>query len=84
MSVEGTVHDAHKNPHVAVKELLSAQGLKFEEFNEIVENEASVLTRFRRQQHSHLITAIASYSRPRLLAHPALSLLTYPPPFVRH
>jgi serine/threonine protein kinase len=62
VSVEGTVQDECGNPHIAVKELQSAQGLKFEDFK-IAENEALVLMRFRQQGHPHLITAIASYSQ---------------------
>ncbi|KAI3548160.1 protein kinase domain-containing protein [Colletotrichum filicis] len=59
----GTVVDAEDNPHVAVKELLSAQGLTVDKFQYLAKNEATILTRLRDQDHPHFIRAIASYTQ---------------------
>jgi serine/threonine protein kinase len=55
--------DNEGNPHVAVKELRSAEGLTLEDFKKIATNESVVLDRFREQGHSHLIRAIAYYTQ---------------------
>jgi serine/threonine protein kinase len=55
--------DDRGNPHVAVKELRSADGLTLEAFKRIAKNELVVLNRFREQGHSHLIRAIAYYTQ---------------------
>ncbi|KAK1498982.1 protein kinase domain-containing protein [Colletotrichum cuscutae] len=59
----GTIVDDEKNPHIAVKELLSAQGLTREKFHEVAENEATILTRLKDQDHPHFIRAIATYTQ---------------------
>ncbi|KAK1547678.1 protein kinase domain-containing protein [Colletotrichum paranaense] len=59
----GTIVDAEDNPHVAVKELLSAQGLTAEMFQDLAKNETTILTRLRDQKHPHFIRAIASYTQ---------------------
>lgn len=46
-----------------MKELLSAQGLPAEKFQELAENEATILTGLRKQDHPHFIRAIASYTQ---------------------
>jgi serine/threonine protein kinase len=55
--------DNEGNPHVAVKELTSAQGLTPEKFKEVANNESIVLDRFRKQCHPHLITLIGYYTQ---------------------
>ncbi|KAK1722435.1 uncharacterized protein BDZ83DRAFT_418964 [Colletotrichum acutatum] len=59
----GTIVDAEDNPHVAVKELLSAQGLTADKFQDLAENEATILARLRNQNHPHFIRAIASFTQ---------------------
>ncbi|KAK1965417.1 kinase domain-containing protein [Colletotrichum sublineola] len=57
----GAILDNDGNPHVAVKKLL-ARGTA-EKFQEVVENEASVLGRFQDYNHPHFIRAIARYTQ---------------------
>ncbi|KAL2878789.1 hypothetical protein SGCOL_006018 [Colletotrichum sp. CLE4] len=59
----GTLVDDKQNPHIAVKELLSAQGLSREKFHDVAENEAKILTRLKDQDHPHFIRAIATYTQ---------------------
>ncbi|KAK1706682.1 hypothetical protein BDP67DRAFT_493934 [Colletotrichum lupini] len=59
----GTIVDKDDNPHVAVKEILSAQGLTADNFRDLAKNEATILTRLRDQNHPHFIRAIASYTQ---------------------
>ncbi|OHE92907.1 protein kinase domain-containing protein [Colletotrichum orchidophilum] len=59
----GTLVDGERNPHIAVKELLSAQGLSREKFAKVAENEATILKRLRDQDHPHFIRAIATYTQ---------------------
>ncbi|EXF75137.1 heterokaryon incompatibility protein [Colletotrichum fioriniae PJ7] len=60
---EGTMVDKKSNPHIAVKELVSAQYLNSEQFQDLVKNEATVLTRLRDLKHPHFIRAIATYTK---------------------
>lgn len=55
--------DKDGNPHVAVKELTSAKYLDWSKFKKLVENEASVLLHFGKQDHPHFIQTIARYSQ---------------------
>ncbi|KAK2039812.1 kinase domain-containing protein [Colletotrichum somersetense] len=57
----GAILDDKGNPHVAVKKLL-ARG-SAEKFQEVVDNEASVLGRFQNHNHPHFIRAIARYTQ---------------------
>ncbi|GKT64291.1 protein kinase domain-containing protein [Colletotrichum tofieldiae] len=57
----GTVLDSDGNPHVAVKKLLT-RGTA-EKFQQVVENEASVLGRFQNHNHPHFVRAIARYTQ---------------------
>ncbi|KAK1483651.1 protein kinase domain-containing protein [Colletotrichum tamarilloi] len=61
----GTIVDAEDNPHIAVKEILSAQGLTANKFQELANNEATPLARLRDQSHPHLLRVIASYTQDR-------------------
>lgn len=54
--------DESGNPHVAVKELTSAKSLSWSGFEKLVENEASVLLHFGKQDHPHFIQTIARYT----------------------
>lgn len=55
--------DKDGNPHVAVKELTSAKSLGWSSFKKLVENEASVLLHFGKQDHPHFIQTIARYTQ---------------------
>lgn len=46
-----------------MKEILSAQGLTADKFQDLAKNEATILTRLRDQNHPHFIRAIASYTQ---------------------
>ncbi|KXH42603.1 protein kinase domain-containing protein [Colletotrichum simmondsii] len=59
----GTLLDGDGNPHIAVKELLSAQGLTWEMFHEVAENEAAILRRLKDHNHPHIIKALATYTQ---------------------
>lgn len=55
--------DKDGNPHVAVKELTSAKSLDWTSFRKLVENEASVLLHFGKQDHPHFIQTIARFTQ---------------------